>query len=186
MANFKIHTSETAPEATVELLDDAKKNFGFVPNLFGTMAESPNLLSAYKFVGDVFASNSFTPEQRNVVWLTINYENNCTYCVPGHTGIAKSQGVSDEIIEALREGQPLADAKLEALRVFTREMVVQRGHVTEDQIQALFAHGYDNTTVLDVILGLAHKTMSNYTNHVAKTPVDEAFSALAWTHPKDR
>ncbi len=186
MTEFTLHTTESAPAASKEILENATKTVGFVPNLYATMAQSPELLKSYKFLAEAFSSNSLNADERNVVWQTINVENNCHYCVPAHTGIAKSQGVADETINAIRDGQPIPDAKLEALSVFVRQMLDQRGVVSEEQTQALFAHGYDNTTILDVILGLAHKTLSNYTNHVAHTPVDAAFSGFAWTHPSER
>lgn len=186
MTEYTLHTPETAPDGSKDILNDAKQTLGFVPNLYATMAQSPEVLKAYKLVAEAFSANSLNADERNVVWQTINVENNCHYCVPAHTGIAKSQGVADEVINAIRDGQPIPNAKLEALSVFTRQMLVQRGVVTEEQTQALFAHGYDTTTVLDVILGLAHKTLSNYTNHVAQTPVDSAFSGFAWTHPNER
>ncbi len=186
MTDYTLHTAETAPEASKEILEGAQKTNGFVPNLYATMAQSPELLKSYKYLAEAFSSNSLNTDERNVVWQVINYENNCHYCVPAHTAIAKSQGVSDDVVEALREGKTIPDAKLEALAEFTRQMLKQRGVVSDEQTQALFAHGYDTTTVLDVILGLAHKTLSNYTNHVAHTPLDDAFSPFAWTHPDER
>lgn len=88
--------------------------------------------------------------------------------------------VSDEITEALRNETPLPSAKLEALRTFTVQMVRERGNVSEAQMKAFFDAGYGHRAVLDVILGLAQKTMSNYVNHVAQTPVDEVFHPLKW------
>ena len=88
--------------------------------------------------------------------------------------------VSDEISNALRDETPLPTAKLEALRTFTLQMVRNRGNVTEEQIQTFFAAGYSHRAILDVVLGLAQKTMSNYINHMAQTPVDEVFHPLLW------
>jgi alkylhydroperoxidase family enzyme len=70
---------------------------------------------------------------------------------------------------------------LEALRTFTIQMMRERGNVTDAQMKAFFDAGYGHRAVLDVILGLAQKTMSNYINHVAETPVDEVFQPLVWT-----
>lgn len=185
MATFTIHTPDTAPEGAKPRLEAAQKAVGFVPNLYGVMAESPQHLEAYQTLAGLFEASSLTAEERNVVWLTINVEHNCHYCVPAHTGIAKSQGVSDAVIEALREARPLPDDKLEALRQFTLKVVRQRGVVSDEDVQAFFAYGYDQRTVLDVILGTAHKVMSNYVNHFAQTPVDQGFSAFAWEPRKD-
>ena len=88
--------------------------------------------------------------------------------------------VSDDITDALRNETPLPTAKLEALRTFTVQMVRERGNATDAQIESFFAAGYSHRAVLDVILGLAQKTMSNYINHVAVTPVDEVFHPLKW------
>ena len=100
--------------------------------------------------------------------------------MPAHTGIAKMMKVSDDITDALRNETPLPTAKLEALRTFTIQMVRQRGNATDEHIEAFFAAGYSHRAVLDVILGIAQKTMSNYINHVAVTPVDEVFHPLKW------
>ena len=59
-------------------------------------------------------------------------------------------------------------------------MVRERGNVADAQIETFFAAGYSHRAVLDVILGIAQKTMSNYINHVAVTPVDEVFHPLTW------
>ena len=88
--------------------------------------------------------------------------------------------VDDAISTALRNEAPLPTAKLEALRTFTVQMVRERGNVSDAQMQTFFAAGYGHRAVLDVILGLSQKTMSNYINHVAQTPVDEVFHPLLW------
>ena len=92
----------------------------------------------------------------------------------------KNDEVSDEITDALRNETPLPTPKLEALRTFTIQMVRERGNATDAQIETFFAAGYSHRAVLDVILGIAQKTMSNYVNHVAATPVDEVFHPLKW------
>ena len=183
MNDFTIHTPETAPEESKETLQKINKNLGFVPNLFGVLAESPQAVEAYQVLGALFRKTSLSAVEQNVVWLTINYENNCGYCVPAHTGIAKMDKVPDDVIEALRNGTPIADTRLEALRVFTVEMVQQRGWITEEDVQAFVEAGYTRQNILDVIVGMSHKVISNYTNHLADTPVDDAFQKFAWQKP---
>lgn len=180
MADFTLHTAETADAGAKEILEGAQKGLGFVPNLYAVMAEEPALLEAYKAVGELFAKTGLTPVEQNVVWLEINVQNNCHYCVPAHTGIAKGAKVPDEVIEALRNETEIADPKLEALRQFARKMTLQRGEVSDADLQAFFDAGYDRRAVLAVIVGLSHKVMSNYTNHVATTPVDAPFQNFLW------
>jgi AhpD family alkylhydroperoxidase len=180
MIDFTIHTPETAPAASKPLLDKSRKAYGRVPGLHGVLAEAPKALEAYQILGTLFQDTSLTTIEQHVVWLTINYENDCGYCVPAHTGLAKLDAVPDDVIEALRNGTPIADPRLEALSRFTVQVVQKRGWVTDEDVQAFLDAGYTQQQILEVILGLAHKIISNYTNHVARTPVDAVFKKFAW------
>ena len=121
--------------------------------------------------------------EQQVIYLTANYENSCNYCMAAHSGLAKMIGMSPENIEALRNGTPMIDEKLQALRQFTQKMVRQRGWVEDSQIEAFMAAGYSKQQVLEVILGIAIKVMHNYTNHIAKTPLDKQFKPNVWSKP---
>ncbi len=186
MTDFTIHTVDTAPDAAKPMLEESQKSFGFIPNLHAVFAESPESLEAYKALTDIFSRTSLSKVEQNVVWLTINYEHNCHYCVPAHTMIAKGAGVPDAEIENLREGKPLNDPKLQVLREFTRTMVEKRGQVSDADVETFLAAGFTKRNVLDVVVGMAHKVMSNYTNHFAHTEVDAPFAQFAWTHPEQR
>lgn len=177
---FPSHDLETAPEASKPLLEASQKAFGRLPGLHKVLAESPQAYEGYQLLHKLFTETDFDADELTVVWQSINVEHACHYCVPAHTGIAKMMKVSDDITDALRNETPLASDKLEALRTFTIQMVRSRGNVTDAQIEAFFAAGYSHRAVLDVILGLAQKTISNYVNHVAVTPVDEVFHPLKW------
>ena len=177
---FPSHDLETAPEGSKPLLENSQKAFGRLPGLHKVLAESPQAYEAYQSLHKLFNETDFDADELTVVWQAINVEHGCHYCVPAHTGIAKMMKVSDEITEALRNETPLPTAKLEALRTFTIQMVRERGNATDAQLEAFFAVGYNHRSVLDVVLGIAQKTMSNYINHVAVTPVDEVFHPLKW------
>jgi AhpD family alkylhydroperoxidase len=177
---FPSHDLDSAPEASKPLLEKSQKAFGRLPGLHKVLAESPQAYEGYQVLHKLFTETDFDAEELTVVWQAINVENECHYCVPAHTGIAKMMKVSEEISEALRNETALPTPKLEALRTFTVQMSRNRGNVTDAQIQAFFDAGYGHRAVLDVILGMAQKTMSNYVNHVAQTPVDEVFKPLAW------
>ena len=181
MTDFPTHDLETAPEGSKPLLENSQRAFGRLPGLHKVMAESPQVLEGYQLLHKLFTETAFDADEMTVVWQTINVEHECHYCVPAHTGIAKRMKVSDEISNALRDETPLPTAKLEALRVFTLQMLRQRGNVTDEQIQTFFDAGYDHRAVLEIILGLSQKVMSNYINHVAETPLDDVVKPLAWT-----
>ncbi len=181
MATFPSHDFDTAPEASKPLLEKSQAAFGRLPGLHKVMAESPQALDGYQVLHKLAQETAFDADELTVVWQTINVEHECHYCVPAHTGIAKMMKVSDEIIDALRDETLLPSAKLEALRVFTLRVVRSRGNVPEAQLQEFFDAGYGHRAVLDVILILAQKTMSNYINHFAETPLDDFAKPFAWT-----
>ena len=180
MSDFTLHDLDTAPEGSRPLLENSLKAFGMIPNLHAVMAEAPGLLEGYKKLHELFTQTSLTAEEQTVVWLAINVEHGCHYCVPAHTGIAKSMQISDAIIEALRDETRLPDPKLEALRQFTLRVVRQRGQVTPTDLQAFMNAGFDRRQVCEVVLGVGQKVMSNYLNAIAETPVDQPFRKFAW------
>ena len=181
MTTLKIHNIETAPEGSKAFLENSQKAYGMIPGLHGVLASSPKILEAYQTLHQLFVDSSFNEEELTVVWQTINVEHACHYCVPAHTGIAKMMKVDDAITEALRNETPLENAKLEALRTMTLTIVRNRGHVTQEDLNAFYAAGFGEAQVLEIILGLSQKVISNYTNHIASTPVDEGFKKFAWS-----
>ncbi|MEM6489088.1 MAG: carboxymuconolactone decarboxylase family protein [Pseudomonadota bacterium] len=177
-----IHTIDTAPEGSKPLLENALKGFGMIPNLHAVMAESPAHLEAYQTLHRlVTQKTAFDATERTVVWQAINVEHACHYCVPAHTTIAEMDKVDPEIVTAMREARPLADTKLEALRRFTLTVLRQRGQAGDEAVSAFKAAGYGDAHVLEVVLILAQKVMSNYVNHLYATPVDAPFAKNAWT-----
>ncbi|TCI91447.1 carboxymuconolactone decarboxylase family protein [Tenacibaculum sp. M341] len=182
MSNFKIHTIETAPEASKPLLENSVKAFGMVPNLHAVMAESPATLEAYQNLHHLFSEKTaFNAEELTVIWQTINVENECHYCVPAHTAVANMMKVDPAISEALRNETKLANEKLQVLRETTLKIVQERGFISEDDVATFKNAGYDNQHLLEILLGYSQKILSNYTNHLGKTPVDAPFAKFAWS-----
>jgi len=180
MTEFTLHDQQSASQESSKLLDNSINAFGMIPNLHAVMAEAPGLLEGYQRLHQLFLDSSFDDEETTVVWQTINVEHNCHYCVPAHTGIAHQMGVDSGITEALRNEAPLPTDKLEALRTFTLAMVRERGNLDEATVQRFFEAGYQQRHVLEVVLALSQKVMSNYTNHLAETPVDKPFAQFEW------
>jgi uncharacterized peroxidase-related enzyme len=180
---FKLHEPATAPAGSAKILDCIQNGWGFVPNLHRMLAESPAALEAYSTLWGIAEKTSFTPQERNIVYLAIIYENECTYCMAGHTNLSRMAKVDKAAIAAVRDGRPITDAKLEALHQFAAKVTRQRGVVSQADVAAFKAAGYDNRAVLDVLVLAATKLISNYTNHVAETPNDSFMKGAEWTAP---
>jgi uncharacterized peroxidase-related enzyme len=151
-----------------------------VPNILGVMAHASATLEAYMTLSGLFDKTSLSPAERWVVLLAVSAGNQCTHCVAAHTAIAQMQNVDADVVEAIRNGKPIKDGKLEALRRFAVQVVTTRGWPSDEAKQAFHDAGYSEAQTLEVILGVGMKTLSNDTNHAAETPLDDAFSDAAW------
>jgi len=181
MSTFKLHTIESAPEGSKSQLEESVKSFGMLPGLHAVLAESPQALEGYKALHSLFGNSSFNAEELTVVWQTINVEHECHYCVPAHTAIAHMMEVDTKLTEALRNREAMPNEKLQVLQNTTLSIVRNRGKIADAELADFYAAGYTEQNVLDIILGIAQKTISNYTNSVANTPIDEPFKKFAWS-----
>jgi uncharacterized peroxidase-related enzyme len=164
------------------MLETAKAQMGFVPNMYANMVNSPGLLETYLLGYKRFREESgLTSVEQEVVLLTISRFNACTYCMAAHSMIAdKMSKVPAEVLEALRTGGPIPDAKLTVLSAFTHIILEQRGNPTTAQLNEFKAAGYSDRQVLEIVLAIAVKTLSNYSNHLFHTEVDAPFQRYVW------
>jgi len=181
MTSFITHDLATSPEGAQPFLNAAKGAYGFIPNLLATMAEAPAILEGYMTLADIFGKTDLSETERQIILMTNNRLNGCHYCMAAHTSISQGAGVPADVIAALRTDTPIADPKLEALRTFAAMINEKRGWPEPVDVNAFLAAGYTRQNILEVILGTALKVLSNYTNHVAETELDAAFSPNAWT-----
>lgn len=181
MTTFTIHSSSNAPAQSQPLLSAVQSKYGFVPNLFGALAEAPATLEAYIDLGEKLGKSSLSPAEQQVVLIATSVENGCEYCVAAHSLVAKHMvKVDAAVVDALRGKSAIPDAKLQALAVFTRAVVANRGEVSKQSLDNFLAAGYGKQQVLEVILGVAMKTLSNYANNLMYTPLDDAFKPEVW------
>lgn len=183
---FPIFNEKSAPTESQPILSDVKKDFGMIPNLEGVMAKSPCLLKSYALTWSIFQKSIFDDVEQQVIYMTINFENNCEYCIPWHTKLSELAGMAAEDINHLRCGESLSHTKLEALHQFTKTMVRTRGSITPADLTGFFSAGYTEQHALEVVLGIAIKTMSNFTNAIAQTPLDEQVKQYQWSKPSLR
>lgn len=175
-------TLENADPEAREVLEKAKAQLGFIPNMYAGMANAPDLLATYLDGYARFRKESgFSPAEQEVVFLTISRANGCDYCVAAHSLIADQMSkVPSAVTEAIRDGHPIPDAKLAALNAFTEVMLRTRGLPSNADVLAFLNAGYAERQVLEIILAIAVKTLSNYANHLLHTPLDAMFAGRAW------
>jgi uncharacterized peroxidase-related enzyme len=180
MHEFTIHTASSAPPGSREPLASLAQRIGFIPNLAATMASSPTLIGGFVRLQQSLQGTALTGLEREVVGLTVSYENACSWSMAAHSTFATKQGVSDEVLDALRAGRELPDARLQALHAFTRRLLRTRGHLDPRDVDALLEAGYTTEQLLEVIAQAAFTSMANWVANLADPPVDEAFKPQLW------
>jgi uncharacterized peroxidase-related enzyme len=184
MSEFTIHTPSSAPERSHEALAALERNIGFIPNLAATIADSPTALSAFVAMQSALRGTSrLTGVEREVVGLAVSYANRSAYSMAAHSTFARGAGASAKVVEALRSGGELPDARLQALAAFTVELRDNGGHVSGGRLAAFLDAGFTRENALEVITQVAYTTMANLVANVADTPVDTAFESQAWNMP---
>jgi len=167
---------DTAPEGSRPLLEKIQKSFKFIPNLFGVFANSPVLLEGYLGLEGVFDKGTLSAVERQIILLAASVENSCKYCTAAHSTLLKAfLHVPADVVSAVRSNLPLPDPKSNALVALTKEIVAKRGYVEAQTIENFLAAGYRKDQILEVLMGVALKTISNYTDHISPTELDQAF-----------
>jgi len=180
MPRFPVHSIESAPEASRETMRGLKQKFGFVPNLIGELAAAPATLKAYAALSRLLEETTFDPVEQQLILIATSLANDCRYCVAAHSAGLKMAGLAQDQVDALREGRVLADGRLEALRKITFAVVDRRGRPNAAEVRSFLESGYRPEQMLELLVGVAAKTISNYTNHLAETPLDRELEVFSW------
>jgi len=170
MKTFEVPTREQESETNQHIFDNLKKGLGMVPNLYATFAHSTNALSSYVTLQSM--KSSLSNKEKEVVNLVVSQINECIYCLSAHTAIGKMNGFSDEQILEIRKGTASFDSKLDALAKFTASAVENRGRATEESKEAFFGAGYNEANMIDVIIVVGDKIISNYIHNLTVFEID--------------
>jgi AhpD family alkylhydroperoxidase len=170
MKTITVPTFEQVSPINQALFDNLKKGLGMVPNLYATLAHSANALSTYLALQN--AKSSINGKAREVVNLVVSQVNNCEYCLAAHTVIGGMVGFTPAQVLEIRSGSASFDAKLDALAKFSKDVAINRGHIDRAAVDAFFAAGWNEENLIDTIVTIGDKTVSNYLHGVTKVPVD--------------
>jgi AhpD family alkylhydroperoxidase len=170
MKTFTVPTREQVSEHNKTIFDNLNKAIGMVPNLYATMAYSENALGNYvTFQG---GKTSLRGKEKEAVNLVVSQVNNCIYCQSAHTAIGKMNGFNDEQIVAIRKGGAPFDNKLDALVKLAKNVTENRGHADSILVENFFAAGYNEGSLVDLIMQIGDKTIMNYLHNLTNIPVD--------------
>ncbi|MEW6996129.1 carboxymuconolactone decarboxylase family protein [Colwelliaceae bacterium BS250] len=177
--NLQAVPLSSSSEAQASILNKAQKQVGFIPNMYSNMVNLPAFLESYLHGYDLFRQQSdLSPAEQEVVFLAISKANDCHYCMAAHSTLAANYSdLAAEVLTAIRNGEVINDSKLAALYAVAVEINDSRGRPAEHIVKAFLQQGYTETHLLAIILAISVKVLSNYSNHLFDTKVDQVFSA---------
>ncbi|QWX83453.1 carboxymuconolactone decarboxylase family protein [Cellulophaga sp. HaHaR_3_176] len=170
MSIFNVPKREEVSSSNQALFDNLEKGVGFVPNLFATYAYSENALQNYLALSG--AKTSLKAKEKEVVNLAVSQVNECAYCLAAHTAIGKMNGFTDAQVLELRAGKASFDGKLNALAALSKNITENRGATDEAVVQEFFNAGWTKENLVDTIVLVGDKTISNYLHKTTDVPVD--------------
>lgn len=170
MSKFTVPTKDQVSESNQAIFDNLKKNLGFVPNLYAYYAKNDTALGDYLTLQN--RKSTLKAKEREVVNLVVSQINGCRYCQSAHTVLGKMNGFTEAQILEIRSGNASFDTKINALAVFTYEVALNRGKVTNDIKEEFFAAGYTEANLIDVVMVIGDKIISNYIHNLAGFEID--------------
>jgi uncharacterized peroxidase-related enzyme len=173
MIEFKEHTIENSEPEAKKILQNIKEAYGFVPNLFSYMVEAPVTVVAYLEMNKLISQSSLSASEAQIALLAVSTENNCGFCSVAHTALAKANDVKPQTVSAIVNNGNIECKKDAALVKFTKLMVQKRGTASNEEVSEFIAAGYTKKNVFEVILIIAIKTLSNYSNHLTHPTVNK-------------
>jgi len=170
MQKFNVPTRDEVSENNQEIFDTLKGKLGFVPNLYAYFAKNENALGDY--LGFQGRKDSLKAKEKEVINLVTSQVNNCTYCQSAHTVLGKMNGFSEEQVLEIRGGSAAFDPKIDALARFTQSVVINRGRASQKAKDAFFAAGYTEANLVDVVIAIGTKIVSNFIHNLTDFPID--------------
>jgi uncharacterized peroxidase-related enzyme len=181
MTGFTIKTTANAPAASRDILSAIEGGLGFVPNVYGLFASAPASLIGLAGLNQAFDQTSFSPAEREIISLTTSVYNQCPYCVAGHSVFALQCGADAETVAAIRAGGLSSNPRFQALGKITRTVLENKGAIGAADIRPFLNAGFHASQILELLLGIAGKTMTNFASKIARIPLDAEFADQAWS-----
>lgn len=178
METLNVPTREEVSENNQAIFDNLNSKLGFVPNLYATFAHSDTALGDYLAFQN--RKSSLKAKEREVINLVVSQVNECEYCIAAHTAIGRMNGFSDEQILEIRGGEASFDVKIDALARFVKDITINRSKPSDEAVEALFDAGYTKENLVDIVVVIGDKIVSNFLFGAGKFEVDfPAAPALA-------
>ncbi|MFJ9760581.1 carboxymuconolactone decarboxylase family protein [Streptomyces sp. NPDC101149] len=171
MSRLNAPSADDAPEAAQGILDNVGRQFGFVPNMFMTLASNPTVLDVVMTLQSSL-SRVLDAKTRHTIALAVSQANGCDYCLAVHTYVSSEFGaMSSEDIDLGRAGSSV-DPKRAAVARFAQQVVATRGQVSDADLAAVRGAGYTDPQILAIVTVAVAAQLTNFINNVNQTDID--------------
>jgi uncharacterized peroxidase-related enzyme len=168
--NFEVPTKSSVSTENREILEKIESGVGFIPNIYATYAHSKNALARYTAFAN--GKTSLNNKEKEVINLVVSQVNGCTYCLAAHTAIGKMNGFSDDEILEIRNGKASFHPKFDALAKLSESIIENAGKIGDEVLENFFEAGYDKENLIDTIVAIGEKAITNMLHNVTKIPID--------------
>jgi len=170
MSKFQVPTKDEVSVDNQAIFDKLQSGLGFVPNLYAYYAKNDTALGDYLALQN--RKSTLKAKEKEVINLVVSQYNDCQYCQAAHTVVGGMNGFNGDQILEIRKGTASFDAKLDALARFTLLVSANRGFLSVEAKDAFFAAGYTEANLIDVVIVIGNKIMSNYIHNLAGFAID--------------
>ncbi|RJP57892.1 MAG: carboxymuconolactone decarboxylase family protein [Candidatus Auribacter fodinae] len=171
MARIKLLDANSAQGNAKQILTAVNKQFGWLPNIFKAMSNSPASLDAYIRFNEALSNGSLSPAHRELIAVSVAKHNGCEYCQSAHEQFGKKAGLSDQDIN-LSFKWDSSNSQNKALLAFTQQVIKSQGAVSDQDLNAIRTAGFSDAQVIEIISHIALNTFTNFFNNVFKPEND--------------
>ena len=165
-----VNPAATTPDRQA-MLSAIHQAFGATPAMFKTVAQSPAALKMMWSAFGALGAGVIPPRLGEQIAVAVADRNACEYCLAAHTALGRKAGASAAEMAAAQAGES-ADPKTNAALRFALKVVDARGQVTDADVQALRAAGFDDEHIVEILAHVALNLFTNYVNVAFAVPVD--------------
>jgi uncharacterized peroxidase-related enzyme len=173
--SFEVPTKDQVSDNNKAIFEQLEKGVGFVPNLYATYAYNDSALGDYLALQN--RKSTLKAKEREIINLVVSQVNDCRYCQSAHTALGKMHGFTEEQILEIRRGKASFNTKFDALAKFVKNIIINRSKPDAEYVNALFEVGYDKANLIDIIMVIGDKIISNYIHGTTQIPIDFPLAA---------
>ena len=171
MSRIQQTSFEQATGERAEIYSGIKKSIGLVPNLYQAIGSSPRALKVLLGIGGGLKGGLISAADQESIALAVAQANGCDYCLSAHSAIGKMVGLTTEQIGEARSGHG-QNARATAALTFARRVLETRGEISDEDVAAVRAAGFNDGEVAEIIAHVALNVLTNYFNKAAEVEID--------------